>query len=178
MTTYSFELHFLAQPGEETIDALYEAGWDDALVSWDPDAGGPGMAAFDREADLAVDAVTSAIRQGRSAGIELTGITEDLVALSEVAERVERSFSAVDHWAAGRRGPGDFPEPRVRRPRVSLYSWAEIVMWLYRNGLAQMSAADIEIARVCEVTDAMIRAHRLESNLSTAERRLISRAVA
>ena len=64
MDVYCFELHFTAPPGEPTIDALYEAGWDDATVSLDPKAGGPGIAAFDREAASAVAGIASAIRQG------------------------------------------------------------------------------------------------------------------
>lgn len=70
---YCFELSFTAPPGERTIDALYEAGWDDATVSFDPIAGGPGLAAFDREANSAVEAIASAIRQGRAAGLTISG---------------------------------------------------------------------------------------------------------
>ena len=132
MTTYSFELHFAAPSGEETIDALYEAGWNDATVSLDPVAGGPGVAVFDREASTAVEAITSAISQGRAAGVEITGVSEDRVALSEIAERTGRTFATADHWAVGRRGPGP-PAPKVRRPRVSLWSWAEVVTWLHDN---------------------------------------------
>jgi hypothetical protein len=88
MTTYSFELHFAAPSGEETIDALYEAGWNDATVSLDPVAGGPGVAVFDREASTAVEAITSAISQGRAAGVEITGASEDLVALDGGGDRL------------------------------------------------------------------------------------------
>lgn len=88
MDVYRFELHFMAPPGEQVIDRLYEAGWDDATVSLDPDVGGIGVAAFDREAGSAVEAIASAIRQGRAAGVEITGVTEDLVTLSEIAERL------------------------------------------------------------------------------------------
>lgn len=79
MTVFCFELSFTAPSGESTIDALYEAGWDDATVSFDPTVGGPGLAAFDREADSAVEAIASAIRQGRSAGAEIGAVSEDLV---------------------------------------------------------------------------------------------------
>ncbi|MER6825909.1 hypothetical protein ABT352_07965 [Streptosporangium sp. NPDC000563] len=76
MTIYSFDLHFTAPSGEAVIDALYEAGWDDATVSFDPVAGGPGVATFDREASGAVEAIASAIAQGRSAGIEVSEVSE------------------------------------------------------------------------------------------------------
>lgn len=126
VTVYCFELSFTAPPGERTIDALYEAGWDDATVSFDPMVGGPGLAAFDREANSAVEAIASAIRQVRSAGAEITAVSEDLVTLAEIAERAGRTLATADHWPAGRRGPGRFPEPRIRRPRASLYSWAQV----------------------------------------------------
>ncbi|WP_157930518.1 hypothetical protein [Glycomyces xiaoerkulensis] len=175
---YAFELRFTAPPGGDVIDALYEAGWDDAVISLDPCTGGQGQAMFDREAPSAVKAVVSAIRQGRLAGIELTGVSEDLVTFGEIAERTDRTFATADHWATGRRGPGGFPAPKVARPRVSLYSWAEVVMWLASHGLARMSSADVEIARVCEAADAMIRVQRLQSRLPAEDREALTDAVA
>ncbi|MCD0443463.1 hypothetical protein LO763_07465 [Glycomyces sp. A-F 0318] len=178
MTVYAFELHFSAPPGDHVIDALYEAGWGDALVAFEPATGGEGSAVFDREAPSAVQAVASAIRQGRKAGVDLLGVSEDLVALPEIAERTNRTFAAVDHWTTGRRGPGGFPEPRIPRPRVSLYSWAEVSMWLEQHGLAEVSPADVEIARICEVADATLRARRLQRRLPESEREALTRAVA
>ncbi|GAA3428177.1 helix-turn-helix transcriptional regulator [Streptosporangium sandarakinum] len=177
MTVYSFELHFTAPAGEEMIDALYEAGWDDATVSLDPGEGGPGVASFDRESSTAVEAVASAIAQGRAAGVEITGASEDLVTLAEIAERTGRSFATADHWAAGRRGPGGFPAPKVRRPRVSLWSWAEVVTWLHENRLAEVSPMEVEVARVCEVADSLIRAHRLQRRLPAEDRARLCHAV-
>jgi hypothetical protein len=178
VTNYSFELYFTAPPGEHIIDALYEAGWADATVDFDPAMGGEGWATFHREAPSALQAVVSAIREGRKAGVELLGVTEDYVTLGEIAERTGRTPAAVDHWATGRRGPGEFPEPRVPRPRVSLYSWAEVSMWLVANGLAALSPADVEIARICEVTDATLRARRLQQQLSATDLETLSQAVA
>lgn len=178
MTLYSFELHFSAPPGEQVIDRLYEAGWDDAVVCFEPATGGEGSAIFDREAPSAVSAVATAIRQGRKAGVKLLGVTEDYVTLSEIAERTGRTPAAVDHWATGRRGPGDFPAPRVPRPRVSLYSWAEVTMWLVQHGLGALSPADVEIARICEVADATLRAKRLQERLQDDDREALTRAVA
>ncbi|GAA1684224.1 DNA-binding protein [Glycomyces endophyticus] len=178
MTIYEFELHFTAPPGEQVIDALYEAGWGDALVAFDPDTGGEGWGTFSREAPSALQAVVSAIREGRMAGVELLGVTEDYVTLTEIANRTDRTLSAVDHWATGRRGPGDFPAPRVPRPRVSLYSWAEVTMWLVQHGLAAMSPEGVEVARVCEVADATLRARRLQNRLPEADREALNLAVA
>ena len=178
VTTYSFELSFLAPAGEEVIDALYEAGWDDATVSLDPETGGAGIASFDREANSAVEAVASAITQGRSAGIEMTAVGEDLVTITEIAERTGRAFTTADHWATGRRGPGGFPIPRVQRVRASLYSWAEVVAWLHEHRLAEVSLTDMETAHVCQIADSLVRANRLQRGLSASDRRRLSNAVA
>jgi hypothetical protein len=178
VTVYAFKLHFSAPPGEHIIDALYEAGWDDAVIGFDPDTGGDGWAYFDREAPSALQAVVSAIREGRKAGVELLGVTEDYVSLKEIAERTGRTVGAVDHWVTGRRGPADFPKPRVPRPRVSLYSWAEVSMWLVANGLAALSPADVEIARICEVADATLKARRLQRQLSATDLEELALAVA
>ncbi|RRR96442.1 hypothetical protein [Glycomyces terrestris] len=178
MTVYEFELRFSAPPGDHVVDALYEAGWDDALIAFDPDTGGEGWGTFRREAPSAIQAVVSAIRQGRRAEVDLLGVTEDYVSLAEIAERTGRTLAAVDHWATGRRGAGGFPEPRVPRPRVSLYSWAEVTIWLVEHGLAAMSPADVEIARICEVADATLRARRLQNHLAEAEREELNLAVA
>lgn len=175
---YTFDVHFTGRAGEGTVDALYEAGWDDAVVSFDPATGGCGIASFDREADSAVEAIASAITEGRSAGVEVTGVSENLVTLTEIAERTGRSFATADHWAAGRRGPGGFPEARIKRAKASLYSWAEVARWLHDSGLAKVSLADVETARVCEVADALLRAHRLQDELTPTDRRLLRRAVA
>lgn len=178
MAVYAFELHFSGPPGEHVIDALYEAGWDDALVAFDPETGGDGWATFHREAPSALQAVVSAIRQARKAKVEPLGVTEDYVSLKEIAERTGRTVGAVDHWVTGRRGPADFPKPRVPRPRVSLYSWAEVSMWLVANGLAALSPADVEIARICEVADATLKARRLQRQLSATDLEELSLAVA
>lgn len=120
----------------------------------------------------------SAIRGGRKAGVEPLGVTEDYVSLKEIAERTGRTVAAVDHWVTGRRGPGEFPKPPVPRQRVSLYSWAEVSMWLVANGLAALSHADVGIAEICEVTDATLRARRLQRQLSATDQETLARAVA
>jgi hypothetical protein len=51
-------------------------------------------------------------------------------------------------------------------------------MWLVANGLAALSPADVEIARICEIADSTLRTRRLQSQLSEAEQRELERAVA
>lgn len=177
MAVYPFELSFSAPAGEEILNALYEAGWDDAVVSLDPRVGGNGVAAFDRDAPSAVHAIASAIQEGGNAGVQVTGVSEDLVTLSEVAERIGRGFSTVDHWANGRRGSGDFPAPRIARSRNSLYSWAEVTAWLHVRGMVELPEEALELAQVCEVADAMIRSRVLQEKLPAAERKKLADVV-
>lgn len=174
MTTYRFELT-LSGDVAGSVDALYEAGWDDAGVSGD-DFGG--SAEFDRDAPSAVHAVASAIEQAENAGLTVTGVSEDLVTLGEIAERAGRTLAAVDNWVHGRRGPGSFPDPRVPRARAALYSWADVATWLSTHGLAEISDADLEIARACVIIDAALKTRDGLRRLPAAERRRVARLVA
>ncbi|MCW2940990.1 MAG: putative DNA-binding protein [Actinomycetia bacterium] len=159
MPTYTFEVRFTGPAGGDAlIDALYEAGWSDATISFDPDTGGAGEATFDRDAQSAVDAITSAIDQGRRCGLDLTGVSDDTVTLGEIAERVGRTLAAVDYWVKGRRGPGGFPAPRVPRDRAALRSWADVAEWVAVHQLANISPEDIEVAQVSRAMDAVLRA--------------------
>ena len=159
MPTYTFEVRFTGPAGgDELIDALHDAGWGDATVSFDADTGGEGEATFNREAPSAVDAVISAIHQGKRCGLDITSVTDDTVTLSEVAERVGRTLAAVDYWVKGRRGPGGFPAPRVPRDRAALWSWAEVAEWLAVHNLADISPEDVEVAQVSRAVDAVLRA--------------------
>lgn len=175
MPTYGFEVRFTGPAGGDAlIDALYEAGWDDATVSFDADTGGNGFAAFDRAASSALDAIVSAVEQGRACGLDVTGVSDDLVTLGEIAERIGRTLAAVDHWVRGRRGPGDFPAPRVPRDRAALWSWAEVAEWLAAHHLADIAPEDIETARICRAVDMVLRASHQVSD--EAWRRIITLA--
>jgi hypothetical protein len=159
MPTYTFELRFTGPAGGDVlIDALYEAGWDDATVSFDPDLGGEGEATFNREAPSAIDAIISAIDQGKRCGLDITSVSDDTVTLGEIAERVGRTLAAVDYWVKGRRGPGGFPAPRIPRERAALWSWAEVAGWLAVHKLADIPPEDIEVAQVSRAVDAVLRA--------------------
>jgi predicted DNA-binding transcriptional regulator AlpA len=87
-------------------------------------------------------------------------VSDDTVSMGEIAERIGRTLAAVDHWVRGRRGPGDFPAPRVPRDRAALWSWAEVSAWLVANGLAEIPPEEIETARVCHAVDMVLRARQ------------------
>lgn len=90
MREYEFTLKFRLPGGdadpEQFIDALAEAGCDDATVG----IGQPGRIAlaFNRESGSAFEAITSAVREVRTAipGAELVEASPDFVGLTDVAD--------------------------------------------------------------------------------------------
>ena len=74
-----------------------------------------GVVMFSREAEDAIQAVVSAVRDVEAAGIKVTGVVEDRVVAAEIAEKAKVTAASVRYWIAGERGPGNFPEPVVRR---------------------------------------------------------------
>jgi hypothetical protein len=47
-----------------------------------------------------------------------------------MAERIGRSLDVVREWAAGRTGPGRFPQPLLDHPRRPCYRWGDVERWL------------------------------------------------
>ena len=120
---------------DEEMDALFEAGCDDATFSLERD--GTVLGFFDREADRQEDAVLSAIHDVESAaiGVRVLRVTQDddWLTASEIAERVGRTRQSIGLLIRGDRGPGGFPAA-VARPgsRNPLWSWAEVEAWFER----------------------------------------------
>lgn len=148
MNTYWFDIEVAGpvtgQHAEALADRLAAGAGIDATVQ----AGRRGGAVmFSREADDAVQAIVSAIEDVEAAGMTATGVTEDRVTVEDIAERATVTVTAVRYWISGTRGPGTFPEPKVRRARGSLYSWAEVSAWLSRARLGQVDHLAAETAR-------------------------------
>lgn len=133
---------------------------------------------FSREAEDAVQAVTSAIRDVEAAGIRVTGVVEDRVTVSEIAEKARVTDAAVRYWISGQRGPGGFPEPAVRRNRQSLFSWAEVAAWLAWNKLGEADPAAAETARACKIIDAALTVRNGLGDLPRHSRPLVRELVA
>jgi hypothetical protein len=179
MNVYWFEVRVAGPVTGDDVEALggvlSAAGGIDATVQAG-ERGGTVM--FSREADDAVQAVVSAIGDVEAAGMSVTGVTEDLVAIGEIAQRAKMTSAAVRYWVSGERGPGGFPEPAVKRQRASLYSWAQVSAWL---SAARLGAADHlaeETARACALIDAALTVRRGLRELPKHDRPLIARLVA
>jgi len=115
---------------ESVIDSLYEAGLDDGTVGR---VGSFQFVDIDRAAKDFADAVFSATEAIERAlpGAKVVHLEpDDLVTLSEVAERTGRTRESVRLLANGDRGPGGFPAPATHfRTRQRMWRWQEAAIW-------------------------------------------------
>src|SRR5215211_3214262 len=117
MTEWTFRLTITGLDlTDEELDALFEAGCDDATFSLERD--GTVIGVFDRHGRTQEDAVLSAIDQVEGVGedIRVFRVTQDDDWLngSEIAERVGRSRQNINQLISQKRGPGGFPFPVAR----------------------------------------------------------------
>jgi hypothetical protein len=176
--TYWFDLEVAGPVSEDQIEALGDvltaAAGIDASVQADHRGG---VVSFSREADTALHAVISAVEDIRAAGMTVTGAMEDLVVPEDIAERAKVTAAAVRYWILGQRGPGGFPPPRVRQPRNSLYSWAEVSAWLAAAKLGEVDHAAAETARACALVNAALTVRKGMRDLPAHDRPLLARFV-
>ncbi len=125
----------------EIVDALYEAGCDDATVSI---RSGRMYLTFVRQAPSFKDAIFSAIRNIKAAnvGLDVIRVDEcDLVTQSDIARRINRTRQLVNQYISGERGPGDFPPPSCElHEKHLLWAWCEVAFWLHENNLINYDA--------------------------------------
>jgi len=179
VNTYWFDLEVSGPVTDDHVEALGDiltaADGIDATVQADH-RGGTVM--FNREAHDAIEAIISAIEQVTAAGINVTGATEDLVVTDEIAERAKVTQAAVRYWISGERGPGGFPEPKVRRQRSSLYSWAEVSAWLAAAKLGEIDYQAAQVAYACALVNAALIVRNGMRELPAHDRPLLARLVA
>jgi len=128
MADHNFELTISGALTDDRLDALVDAGCDDATFSTKGDLT---FADFIREAPTMLDAIVSAIAAVESVdGLEVLHVDPDeLVWASEIAERTSRSRQSVDQLIKGQRGPGGFPAPASHATRNPLWRWSEVETW-------------------------------------------------
>ncbi|MBK1839650.1 DNA-binding protein [Azospirillum sp. YIM B02556] len=170
---WEFVLKFRLPLGQEEptawLDALFEAGCDDATVG----TGRRGSIALDfsREAVSAETAVRSAIADVLKAipGALLIEIAPDLVNLADLAEIVGCSRQNIRKYAAGeiRAVAAAFPDP-VYTGNPSLWRLVEALIWLERNTDIHPDPRSVELARVASEVGADIQ-HRRLTGLIAAE---------
>ena len=115
---------------EPPIDALFEAGCDDATVG---QVDGVQYVDFDREAESLGEAIISAVRDIEKVdGVQVTRVADaGLVSMTDIATRLGRTRESVRLLVTGARGPGGFPAPVTDpRGRYRLWRWSDVTRWL------------------------------------------------
>lgn len=133
MKSHHFTLIVDGPDLEEVLDALFEAGCDDALVG---STDGILYLDFDREAESTESAILSAIADVESVpGVKVIRLAGDgLVSMSDIAVRTGRSRESVRLFVTNERGPGGFPPPATDpRTHYRLWRWSEVREWYEAN---------------------------------------------
>jgi hypothetical protein len=160
-------------------DALFEAGCDDALISY---KNGVVCLDFDREANSLDQAILSAIKDIETSGVgaKANHIEGAFVTISEIAERSGYTKQAISLFIQGKRGPGDFPVPFAGiNSNSPIWRWRDVVRWLQDNHKIDDQALFDEADTVDSINGALelrnapltnVRKHMLNS-LPSSKRR-------
>ncbi len=116
---------------DEFENRLYEAGCDDATASFQK---GLIILEFSREAKSFAHAIISAFENVHRAGARVERFEpDDLVSLSDIAERSGLSKAAISLYCKGERGNG-FPLPIARVTSESpLWDWVDVSRWMHKH---------------------------------------------
>lgn len=165
MAEYEFVLRFQLpadtdQP-EEFLDALYEAGCDDAMVG----VGLPGYISLDfsREATSAQEAVQSAISDVQKAihGAKLIEASPDLLNTSEIADLVSKRIGKITRQAMRKYAYGQVARVKSRFPAAAVSSssplWHvdEVISWLIENKKAGNPAMALKLIETSKAARAI-----------------------
>ena len=151
MDTFDFTLTFAlskhSSNPEDFLDALFDAGCDDALVG----TGMPGSIAlnFSRSARSAEHAIRQAVSDVQKAipDAVLLELKPDLVGITDIAELLGCSRQNIRKLAMG--GNSNFPSPSVSGS-VPLWHFYEVAAWMSRNSRVKIKprAPDVEVAKL------------------------------
>ncbi|PCI45644.1 MAG: DNA-binding protein [Moraxellaceae bacterium] len=179
MNEYEFVLRFQLpesddQP-EQYLDALYEAGCDDATVG----VGLPGYIGLDfcREADSAEKAFASAITDVKSAipNAKLTEVTPDLLNISEIADLISSRLQKISRQAMRKYAYGQVAKMKRRFPAAAVTSssplWHvdEVVIWLVENNKTDKTEAQklFETSKTARTFNFKLQAQAIQNGLSS-----------
>jgi transcriptional regulator with XRE-family HTH domain len=149
------------------LDALYEAGCDDATVFFKD---GYVCLDFSRQAESAERAVLSAISDIYQSGLtgEVVRVEpEDLASLSEIAQRVGVTRSSLQKYARGESRVGqDFPRPvqGILASRRELFSTFEVMQWMIARQRKIIDKQVIDLFRVISLTNKALLLKRAEQD--------------
>ncbi len=149
MTEFDFTLKYrFERPDtnpEQFVDALAEAGCDDATVG----IGQAGRIAlnFCRESASAVEAVTSAIQDVQKAipNARLVEVTPDYVGITDIAGLFGFSRQYMRKLLAQR--GSDFPEP-IHEGKPSLWHLFDVLFWFKHHETREVEQSLLELAEI------------------------------
>jgi predicted DNA-binding transcriptional regulator AlpA len=170
LSEYEFSLVVAGSLEDEaTLDSLFEAGCADATFGQVDDVG---YADFIREAPTFAAAVRSAIEQVESTGLRVIRVEpDDLVTMSEIAQRLGRSREGIRLLISGARGPRSFPPPCSHlKARSRLWRWSEVAAWAKRHDQRVDPGAAAAIAAI----NAALTLRDTAAELAPAEREFVS----
>jgi predicted DNA-binding transcriptional regulator AlpA len=173
MHEYEFTLVVQGALDDAAVDALFEAGCDDATLG---EVDGVAYADFIRQAPSLGEALRSALEQVESVpGVRVVRVEpDDLVTMSEIAQRLGRSRESVRLLVAGERGPGGFPSPVSHlKARTRLWRWSEVAAWARRHD----QPIDLDGATAIAALNAALTLRTTLAELAPAERRLVTSLV-
>lgn len=158
MNAHEFTFVLDHTTNDDEIDALYEAGCDDATPVQEE---ARTLLHFHREAASLAEALVSALRDVERTGLHVAAVdTEDLVTVKDIAARTERSYESVRLLANGQRGPGGFPPP-MSSGGWTFYSWAQVAAWFTRHFPGTGHEQSTEYDRVIAAADHLVRARAI-----------------
>ena len=156
-----------------TIDALHEAGCDDALIGR---TDGIQYVEFDRESAGLVEAVLSAVADiERVDGVHVVRIADaGLVSMADIGVRTGRTREGVRLLVTGARGPGGFPPPVTDpRGRYRLWRWSDVERWLATSlGETPASVEDHALVAINASLELRHHGHWLDAGRQTSLRAL------
>lgn len=162
MSSHGFAFVLDHPASDEEIDALYDAGCDDATP--EREDGGRTFLHFDREAETLAEALVSALQDVEKTTLRVVSVrSDDLVSPREIADRTGRSYESVRLLANGQRGPGGFPPP-MSDDSWALYSWTQVGPWFarhYPGAEIDREYMNTEYDRVLAAADHLVRARAL-----------------
>jgi hypothetical protein len=162
VTSYEFALKLNREVTDDEIDALYEAGCDDAGIETGPVGA---VADFTRDAPSLAHAIASAVRDiEKVPGLRAVGVRcDNMVNLLGIAERAGVSREAVRLWATGARGAGGFPKPVLITPGgEQVWDWDQVARWLKHGrplvAIAEGHADALAMGRIVRTADRVLAA--------------------
>jgi hypothetical protein len=158
MTAHEFVLKLNRELTDDEIEALYDAGLDDAGIETGPLGA---LADFTREAPSLAEAIASAVRDIETVpGLRATGVLcDNMVTAADIASRAGVSREAVRLWATGQRGRGGFPKPTlITTGGEKVWDWPQVARWLANQKQPQANAAANAARNVLATADRVLAA--------------------